>query len=132
MFIGRTAFCRNYFARLAGETPEPGYESSDQAIVVRIWPEWYPEVQDDYFSQIFQWFNEDLSVMRLERPAAPRHTQLFRWLRRLRGPVTGAEVGVFGGHTSEALLREFPRLMCHTINTSHAYSIHNISCQLLP
>ena len=77
---------------------------------MRTWPQFYPKVQADYFSQIFQWFNEELSVMRLERPVSPRQSQLFRWLRRLRGPITGAEVGVFGGHTSEALLREFPQL----------------------
>ena len=110
LFIGRTEFCRDYFARLADEPPEPGYEFSDQAVVMRTWPQFYPKVQADYFSQIFQWFNEELSVMRLERPVSPRQSQLFRWLRRLRGPITGAEVGVFGGHTSEALLREFPQL----------------------
>ena len=110
LFIGRTEFCREYFARLAQEPSTPGYEYDDQSIVMRTWPEWYPRVQADYFSQIFQWFNEERTVMRLERRTDPRHTALIDWLRRLPMPIVGAEVGVFDGHTSENLLRALPEL----------------------
>ncbi len=110
LFIGRTEFCREYFTRVAEAAPVQGYESSDQAVVMRTWPDWYPRVQADYFSQIFQWFNEESSVMRWERPLALRQRQLVQWLRALPAPQTGAEVGVFYGHTSEALLRECPQL----------------------
>jgi hypothetical protein len=77
---------------------------------MRTWPEWYPRVQADYFSQIFQWFNEDRTVMRLERRTDSRHTALIGWLRRLPMPIIGAEIGVFDGHTSENLLRALPEL----------------------
>lgn len=110
LFVGRTEFCRDYFRSLARELPEPGYEYSDQAVIKRTWPQWYPRVQLDYFSQIFQWFNEDRRIMVLNRPIAPRHVSLLQWLRRFPGPITGAEVGVFDGHTSETLLRELPDL----------------------
>jgi hypothetical protein len=110
LFVGTTTFCRDYFAQLAEESPVPGYEASDQAVVMRSWPNWYPDVQADYLCQIFQWFNEESQVMRLERPLAMRQTQLLEWLRCLKMPVVGAEVGVFRGNTSEALLRELPEL----------------------
>ena len=110
LFIGKTEFCREYFRRLSEETPVEGYEYDDQSIVMRTWPDWYPRVQADYLSQIFQWFNEDRTVMRLERRTDPRETALVNWLRRLPMPIVGAEVGVFDGHTSEVLLRELPEL----------------------
>jgi hypothetical protein len=110
LFIGKTEFCREYFRRLAEEPPIEGYEYCDQAIVMRTWPRWYPRVQADYLCQIFQWFNEDRSVMRLERRTDARQTALLNWLRRLPMPITGAEVGVFDGHTSEVLLRNLPQL----------------------
>jgi hypothetical protein len=48
--------------------------------------------------------------MLLRRPVADRQSQLIRWIRQLDRPIVGAEVGVFRGHTSEALLSEFPEL----------------------
>lgn len=110
LFIGETAFCREYFRALAESGPVKGFEGSDQAVVMATFPQWYPRVQIDYFSQLFQWFNEELQVMRLERPPAQRHAELLRWIRPLGRRLTGAEVGVFQGHTSEALLRELPEL----------------------
>ncbi|MEZ6127140.1 MAG: class I SAM-dependent methyltransferase [Planctomycetaceae bacterium] len=110
LFVGTTEFCRHYFAKLALEKPVAGYEASDQAVVMQSWPDWYPDVQADYLSQIFQWFNEEPQVMRLERPLARRQKQLLKWFRTLPSPMVGAEVGVFRGNTSEALLRELPEL----------------------
>lgn len=110
LFIGKTEFCREYFRALAVAEPVPGFSGSDQAVVMDTLPQWYPQVQIDYFSQLFQWFNEELAVMRLERPLAQRHLELLRWIRPLGQKLTGAEVGVFQGHTSEALLRELPCL----------------------
>ena len=110
LFIGKTEFCRDYFRELAEHPPLRPYSESDQAVVMQTWPDWYPRVQADYLSQIFQWFNEERRVMRVERPAASRQAQLLRWLGQLSGPVVGAEVGVFHGHTSEILLRERPDL----------------------
>lgn len=121
LLIGETEFCREYFARLAEEKPVPGYEGSDQAVVMRTWPEWYPRVQADYLSQLFQWFNEDLDVMRLERPPARRALQLLEWVRRLKPPFTGAEVGVHRGHTSEVLLRELSELRLWMVDPWRAY-----------
>ncbi len=110
LFIGKTEFCREYFRALAEVEPVHGFPGSDQAIVMATLPQWYPHVQIDYFSQIFQWFNEELQVMRLERPLVLRQRELLRWIRPLGGRLTGVEVGVFQGHTSEALLRELPEL----------------------
>ncbi len=110
LFIGKTEFCREYFRGLAAAEPVEGFVGSDQAVVMATLADWYPRVQIDYFSQIFQWFNEELRVMRLERPLAQRHVQLLQWIRPLGRRLCGAEVGVFHGHTSEALLRELPEL----------------------
>ena len=110
LFIGKTEFCRDYFRRLSAEPPVERYEYDDQSIVMRTWPQWYPRVQTDYLCQIFQWFNEDRAVMRLERRTDARHTALAAWFRRLPMPIVGAEVGVFDGHTSENLLRALPQL----------------------
>ena len=121
LFIGKTEFCRHYFRELADSPPVAGFEASDQAVVMQTWRDWYPSVQADYFSQIFQWFNEASSVMRWERPLAQRQRQLTTWLRRLPSPITAAEVGVFYGHTSEALLREFPQLRLWMIDPWRPY-----------
>ena len=110
LWIGKTEFCRHYFECLAKEPPVDGYGWSDQAVIKRVWPAWYPRVQLDYLAQLFQWFNEDLAVMRIERPLVDRQRQLVRVLRPLGHSLVGAEVGVFDGHTSDALLRELPGL----------------------
>lgn len=110
LFVGRTEFCREYFQTLAAEPAEKCYEASEQAIMKRTWPRFYPRVQLDYFSQMFQWFNEDRRVMRLERGAVARQQALVKFLKRLPAAMVGAEVGVFEGHTSEVLLREFPEM----------------------
>ena len=47
-WVGRTEFCREYFAAMAAETPVRGYEYSDQAVCKRTWPRWYPRVNIDY------------------------------------------------------------------------------------
>jgi predicted O-methyltransferase YrrM len=106
---------------LADEAPVAGYESSDQAVLMRTWKDWYPQVQADYLSQIFQWFNEELDVMRLERPPASRQKQLLEWLRALPAPRLGAEVGVYRGNTSEALLRELPDLRLWLVDPWRPY-----------
>ena len=121
LLIGKTEFVRDYFRRLADEPPVSGYEASDQAVVMRTWQDWYPRVQADYLSQIFQWFNEELDVMRLERPLASRQQQLQEWLRPLPAPRLGAEVGVFRGNTSEALLREFADLRLWLVDPWRPY-----------
>jgi predicted O-methyltransferase YrrM len=108
-FVGRTAFCRDYFAALARLAEERGFPD-DQYAVKQTWADWYPRVQLDYRCRIFQWFNESRSVLHIERTRADRQLQLIDWLRS-RGPVRfGAEVGVFDGYTSDVLLQEFPDL----------------------
>jgi len=121
LFIGRTEFCCRYFQAMADEPPVMGFAFSDQAVVMQSWPKWYPKVQADYLSQIFQWFNEELNVMRLEHPLASRQSQLIEWFRHLPGPLVGAEVGVLRGHTSEALLRELPDLKLWMIDPWKPY-----------
>lgn len=66
VWIGRTDFCRQFFSELAEAAPIEDFEWSDQAVVKRAWPRWFPRVQIDYFSQLFQWFNEDHSLLQVE------------------------------------------------------------------
>lgn len=122
VWIGRTEFCRAYFAELAKTSPVIGYEYSEQAVVKREWPKWYPRVQLDYFSLLFQWFNEESHVMRLERPVQPRQQELIRLLRTLGDKLVGAEVGVFDGWTSEVLLRSFPHLQLWLVDSWNPYA----------
>jgi hypothetical protein len=122
LFVGRTEFCRQYFRELASSPPVAGYAHSDQAVVMATWRHWYPRVQTDDLCQIFQWFNERPDVLHVERPLASRHASLIRWLRRLPGPVVGAEVGVFDGRTSEALLRAFPQLRLWMVDPWKPYA----------
>ncbi len=122
LFVGKTQFCREYFRELANAPPVEGYGHSDQAVVMETWPRWYPRVQADDLCQIFQWFNESPSVLHVERPLAVRHAALIRWLRRLSGPLVGAEVGVFDGRTSEALLRTFPDLRLWMVDRWKPYA----------
>lgn len=110
VWIGKTEFCREFFARLADEPPIAGYEYSDQAIFKQTWPAWYPRVQLDYLSHLFQWYNEPQAVLLIERPLALRQRQLFDLLLPLGPELRGAEIGVFDGYTSDALLRQLPGL----------------------
>lgn len=121
MFFGRTEFCRTYFRSLAEEAPVHGYSYSEQAVAMRAWPKWYPRVQLDYQCLLFQWFNESLEVMRLERPAQPRHAALIEILRTLGSNLTGAEVGVLDGWTAEVLLRTFPDLRLWMVDAWQPY-----------
>ncbi|WDI40598.1 class I SAM-dependent methyltransferase [Bremerella sp. P1] len=121
MFFGRTEFCREYFRALSTEKPVPGYSYSEQAVAMRVWPQWYPRVQLDYQCLLFQWFNESLDVMRLERPAQSRHESLIEILRTLGSDLTGAEVGVFDGWTAEVLLRTFPDLRLWLVDAWQPY-----------
>jgi len=121
LFLGRTEFCRDYFRRLAAHPPVQSYPESDQAIVMETWPEWYPRVQADSLSLLFQWFNESPAVLRIERPETAAQSQFLRWIAPFRGPLIGAEVGVGEGHTSEVLLRERPDLRLWMIEPA-AYS----------
>lgn len=122
LFVGKTEFCQKYFEFLAQQPPERGYEGSDQAVIKRTWPQWYPRVQIDYGCSMFQWFNEDRKVMVLERPAVTRQHELLRLLRQFPGPITGAEVGVFEGHSSEVLLRELPNLRLWMVDPWKSFS----------
>jgi predicted O-methyltransferase YrrM len=110
VWIGKTEFCREFFARLAAEPPVAGFEHSDQAIFKQAWPRWYPRVQLDYLSHLFQWYNEPQSVLLIERPLALRQRQLIDLLLPLGPKLRGAEIGVFDGYTSDALLRGLPGL----------------------
>lgn len=110
LFVGRTEFCRDYFRRLAASPSVQSYPESDQAVVMETWPDWYPRVQADYLSQLFQWFNESPSVLRIDRPEPPGVSQFLRWLAPLRGPLIGAVVGIGDGQLAETLLHERPDL----------------------
>lgn len=108
-WIGRTDFCRKYFAQLAAGPNHPLFDD-DQSAVKHSWPRWYPRIQIDYQSEIFQWFNEERDLLRIERPRADRQIQLIQWLGSLDSVRFGVEVGVFDGATSDALLQAFPDL----------------------
>lgn len=109
-FVGRTDFCRSYFAAMAQLAEDRGF-SDDQWTIKYAWPDWYPRVQLDYQCQIFQWFNESRRVLHIERPRAERQVQLIEWLRHVEPLRFGVEVGVFDGYTSDILLQEFPELL---------------------
>ncbi len=109
-WIGRTEFCREYFAAMAQEPPVSGYEFSDQAVCKRSWPHWYPEVQLDYRCRLFGWFGESRSLLGIQRPMAERQNQLIAWLGQMLKLQFGVEVGVFDGSTSDQLLQAFPQL----------------------
>lgn len=121
LFIGRTEFLRGYFRRLAQEPPVAGFERSDQAVIKRTWPEFYPRVQIDYLSLIFQWFNESSANLAIERTLAPRQEQLLRIVRPLGDRLTGAEIGVYDGGTSAALLNGLPELRLWMIDPWRPY-----------
>lgn len=108
-WVGRTEFCREYFSRLAAGPNHPVFDD-DQSAVKHSWPDWYPRIQIDYQSEIFQWFNEERSLLHIERPRADRQIQLAQWLGCHRSMPFGVEVGVFDGATSDVLLQEFPEL----------------------
>lgn len=122
LFIGRTEFLRSYFRRLAAEPPVVGYEWSDQAVIKRTWPEFYPRVQIDYLSLIFQWFNESSANLLIEGSPAPRHEQLLQILRPLGEGLVGAEIGVYDGTTSAALLNGLPRLRLWMVDPWRPYA----------
>lgn len=121
LFIGRTEFLRGYLRKLAAEPPEPGYEWSDQAVIKRTWPEFYPRVQIDYLSLIFQWFNESSANLLIEQTLAPRQEQLLRIVRPLGERPVGAEIGVYDGGTSAALLNGLPGLRLWMIDPWRPY-----------
>lgn len=108
--IGRTPFAREYFSNLAQAPAVPGFECSDQAVIKQQWPKWHPRVQLDYLCVMFQWINEERNVVEIARPLATRQQALLGPLRTLGGKLRGAEVGVWDGSTSDALLRELPNL----------------------
>ncbi len=121
VWIGRTEFAREFFASLAASPPVAGWESSDQALIKRHWPRWYPRVQLDYLSIMFQWINDDRSVVQIARPLAVRQRELLELLRPLGRHLSGAEIGVWDGETSEALLRELPDLELWMIDPWRPY-----------
>jgi hypothetical protein len=121
VWIARTDFAREFFAALTATPPVPGFESSDQAVIKREWPRWYPRVQLDYLSQMFQWGNEDRRALDIARQPEARQRQLLAVLRPLREKLVGAEIGVWDGMTSEALLRDFPQLELWMIDPWRPY-----------
>ena len=121
VWIGRTEFAREYYASLAASPLIPGYEHSEQAVVKREWPKWYPRVQLDYLAIMFQWINEDRGVVQASRPLGGRQRELLRLIRPLGPRLVGAEVGVWDGITSEALLRELPELELWMIDPWRPY-----------
>lgn len=109
-FVGRTEFCRDYFAALA-EQSDREHLWDDQLAIKQTWPQWYPRVQIDDRCEIFQWFNEERRVTPIERPRVDRQIQLVEWLRAIEPLRFGVEVGVYEGATSAALLHAFPELV---------------------
>jgi hypothetical protein len=126
VWIARTEFAREFFAALAASPPVAGFETSDQALIKREWPRWYPRVQLDYLSLMFQWGNEDRRVLDIARQPEVRQRQLLKILRPLGEKLIGAEVGVWDGMTSEALLRNFPQLELWMIDPWRPYGGESI------
>lgn len=108
-FVGRTEFCRNYFAAQA-RTAERGGFIGDQQVVKETWPEWYPRVQIDGQSRIFQWFREERRFLHIERPRTAGQQFAAAQLRTLPSLRYATQVGVGDGALADALLQDFPRL----------------------
>jgi hypothetical protein len=121
LWIARTEFAREFFAALAKCPAMPGFETSDQAVIKREWPHWYPRVQLDYLSQMFQWGNEDRRALDMARQPDVRQRQLLKVLRPLAENLVGAEVGVWDGMTAEALLRGLPQLQLWMVDPWRPY-----------
>ncbi|HEY6139357.1 MAG TPA: hypothetical protein VI670_16465 [Thermoanaerobaculia bacterium] len=54
VWIGRTEFCREFFADAAATPPLPEMEVAEQGILKQLFPKYYPKVQLDYGCTIFQ------------------------------------------------------------------------------
>lgn len=108
-FVGRTDFCRRYFAEVA-KYAELNNAPEDQSAIKATWPQWYPQVQIDDQCLIFQWFNESRETLQILRDPVDRQRQLIEWLRDVHPLCWGAEVGVLDGYTSDILLQSFPKL----------------------
>ncbi|WP_299611671.1 glycosyltransferase domain-containing protein [uncultured Tateyamaria sp.] len=53
-WIGRTEFCREFFAAVAAQPQLDGWPGSEQGLLKQLFPEWYPNVSVDYRCRIFQ------------------------------------------------------------------------------
>lgn len=53
-FIGKTAFCSEFFAAAALTDPVPQAPRADQGIFKKVFQAYYPEVQLDYKCELFQ------------------------------------------------------------------------------
>ena len=53
-WIGRTAFCREFFAEAAMILPLPEADDSEQGILKTLFPKFYPRMRLDYRCEIFQ------------------------------------------------------------------------------
>lgn len=53
-WIGRTEFCREFFAAAVETPPVPDAPRADQGILKQLFPTYYPRVQLDYRSSMFQ------------------------------------------------------------------------------
>ncbi|MFD1157698.1 glycosyltransferase domain-containing protein [Roseovarius aestuarii] len=53
-WIGRTQFCRDFFAALADTPPLDAWPESEQGRLKQLFPDWYPFVSLDYNCRIFQ------------------------------------------------------------------------------
>lgn len=53
-WIGRTAFCREFFGAAIRTNPVPEVPDSEQGILKALFPDYYPRVQLDYRCDIFQ------------------------------------------------------------------------------
>jgi hypothetical protein len=54
MWIGRTPFCREFFAAALERQPVSSAPDSEQGILKQLFPVYYPRVQLDYRCQLFQ------------------------------------------------------------------------------
>ncbi len=54
LWIGRTSFCRKFFAEVVATAPVPGAEQSEQGLLKTLFPRHYPRVQLDYTCALFQ------------------------------------------------------------------------------
>ena len=54
MWIGRTSFCREFFAAALERRPVSSMPESEQGILKQLFPVYYPRVQLDYRCQLFQ------------------------------------------------------------------------------
>ncbi|OAI57713.1 hypothetical protein AYO47_01595 [Planctomyces sp. SCGC AG-212-M04] len=115
-FVGRTDFCKQYFAA-AADAAERGEFVGDQDVIKAIWPDWHPQVHVDYRSLIFQWFNEDSKWLELRRPIDDIDSKIMSVVSSMGSVENVVLFGFLGSPIVETLLKAFPKMLLWNVDS---------------